>query len=66
MEEVCRDKSSSEIKEPRKPGAFHMLCNHHQLTMSSSMRVKIKRSFTLYLFDLMDVRLIAEQPGSLE
>lgn len=66
MEEASREKSLSEIKEPRKLETLHMFCNHHLLTVSSSMRIKIKKSFTLYSCDLMDARLIVVQPCSLE
>lgn len=66
MEEASRETSLTEIKEPGKLGTFHMFCNHHLLTVSSSMRIKIKKSFTLYPCDLMDARLFEEQPCSLE
>lgn len=66
MGKASREKNLSEIKEPKKLETFHMSCNHHLLTVSSSMRIKIKKSFTLYLCDLMDAGLIVEQPCSLE
>lgn len=66
MKEASREKSLREIKEPRKLGTFHMFCNHHLLTVSSRMRIKIKKSFTLYPCDLMDARHFVAQLCSLK